>query len=54
MFTAMLLQSILTVAVFFFFLMLCARKELALDKSLAVSGLWTALFIIFWHDLHQF
>lgn len=54
MLTAMLLQSILTVAVFFFFLILCARKEFALEKSLAVSGLWTALFIIFWNDFHQF
>lgn len=54
MITDLMGQSILTVIIFFLFLMICAAKEIAPEKSLAVSGLWTALFVIFWQDLPGF
>ncbi len=48
MLTSVLLHCLLAVAVFFLLLMACAVKEWSLERSLAVSGLWTGVFLLFW------
>lgn len=51
MIASAVLQSFLAVGIFFLLLMLCASREFSLEKSLAASGFWTALFLFFWQEL---
>lgn len=51
MLTSALLHSFLAMGVFFLLLMLCAAREFSLEKSLAASGLWTSVFLLFWQHL---
>lgn len=51
MLTSALLHSLIAVGIFFLLLILCAMKELSMEKSLAAAGLWTGLFLLFWQEL---
>lgn len=49
MFATAFAESLAAVGIFFLCLYLCAEREFSLEKSLAVSGLWTGVFLICWH-----
>lgn len=51
MLTALLFHCLMAVGVFFLLLMMCAWRDLSLEKSLAASGLWTGVFLLLWHPL---
>ncbi len=51
MVTATLFHCLMAVGVFFLLLLMCAIKDLSLEKALAASGLWTGVFLLFWQRL---